>query len=134
MSLGIEELAGHYHQAWVDKDPEVIGELHTDDSVFHMHGVTDAAVGRPAVKELVATLLELVPDLHFEAKRIYLGADHLVFEYDMSGTSDGSGFVCDGADVIAVSNGLVAQGHLPGPRNARGPGTLPSLTATIPAA
>lgn len=109
MSLSIDELAGQYHQAWVDRDPGAIGALHTDDSVFHMHGVTEAATGRAAVTELVGSLLRLVPDLHFEAKRIYLGTDHVVFEYDMSGTSDGSGFVCDGVDVIAVSDGLVAR-------------------------
>jgi hypothetical protein len=96
MSASIDELAGQYHQAWADRDAEVIGGLHTDDSVFHMHGVTEAAVGRVAVTELVATLLRLVRDLHVEAKRFYLGTDHLVFEYDMSGTSDGSGFVCGG--------------------------------------
>ncbi len=109
MSLSIDELAGQYHQAWVDRDSGMIGALHTDDSVFHMHGVADAALGRAAVTELVATLLDLVPDLHFEAKRIYVGTDHVVFEYDMSGTSDGSGFVCDGVDVIAVRGGLVAR-------------------------
>jgi ketosteroid isomerase-like protein len=109
LSLSIEELAGQYHQAWVDRDPEVIIALHADDTVFHMHGVTEPAVGRAAVKDMIATLLTLVPDLHFEAKRIYVGADHIVFEYDMSGTSAGSPFVCDGVDVIAVTDGLVAR-------------------------
>jgi len=109
MSLSIHELAGQYHQAWTDHDSDAIASLHTEGSVFHMHGVSDPAVGRAAVRELVATLLRLVPNLHFEAKRVYVGSDHIVFEYDMSGTSDGSDFVCDGADVIAVSDGLVAR-------------------------
>ena len=74
-----------------------------------MHGVTDPAVGREPVRDLVASLLRLVPDLHFQAKRVYVGSDHIVFEYDMSGTSDVSHFVCDGADVIAVTDGLVAR-------------------------
>jgi hypothetical protein len=61
----------------------------------------------------VASLLTLVPDLHFEAKRVYLGADHIVFEYDMSGTAGGTSFICDGADVIAVTDRLGgAQGHV----------------------
>jgi len=109
MSLSIEELAGQYHQGWVDRDPDVIVVLHTEDSTFHMHGVTDPAVGRAAVRDLIASLLRLVPDLHFEAKRAYFGADHIVLEYDMSGTSGGSYFVCDGVDVIAVREGLVAR-------------------------
>ena len=62
-----------------------------------------------AVRDLIASLLGLVPDLHFEAKRFYIGSDHIVFEYDMSGTSDGTHFVCDGVDVIAVNDGLVAR-------------------------
>jgi hypothetical protein len=37
------------------------------------------------------------------------GDDHIVFEYDMSGTFDGSPFVCDGVDVIAVADGLVTR-------------------------
>jgi ketosteroid isomerase-like protein len=109
MSLNIEELAGQYHQAWVDRDPDAIVALHIEDSIFHMHGVTDPAIGRESVRDLIASLLGLVPDLHFEAKRAYFGTDHIVLEYDMSGTSEGSHFVCDGVDVIAVLDGLVAR-------------------------
>jgi ketosteroid isomerase-like protein len=109
LSLSIEDLAGQYHQGWVDRDPDVIAALHTEDSTFHMHGVADPAIGRGPVRDLVASLLTLVPDLHFEAKRVYLGADHIVFEYDMSGTTGGTSFMCDGADVIAVTDGLVAR-------------------------
>jgi ketosteroid isomerase-like protein len=107
LSLSIEDLAGQYHQAWTDRDPDVIVALHTDGSTFHIHGAAAPAVGRPAVRDLVAALLTLVPDLQFDAKRVYLGAEHIVFEYDMSGTSSGTHFVCDGADVIAVADGLV---------------------------
>jgi ketosteroid isomerase-like protein len=109
LSLSIEELAGQYHQGWADRSPEVVAALHTEDSTFHMHGVADPVVGRGPVLDLVVSLLTLVPDLQFEAKRVYVGTDHIVFEYDMSGTSNGSQFVCDGVDVIAVADGLVAR-------------------------
>jgi ketosteroid isomerase-like protein len=109
MSLTVEELAGQYHQAWADHKPTAIAALHSDDSVFHMHGVAPEAVGRTAVAALVTTLVSLMPDLAFALKRGYLGADHMVIEYAMSGTFGGSPFVCDGADVIAVSDGLVAR-------------------------
>jgi len=33
----------------------------------------------------------------------------IVFEYDMSGNVDGSPFICDGVDVIAITDGLVAR-------------------------
>ncbi len=109
MSLSIGELAGQSHQAWTDLDVDAIVALHTEDSVFHLHGVTDAATGRASIRQTIVALLGLVPDLHFDAKRAYLGADHLVLEYDMSGTVGESSFVCDGADVIAVQDGLVAR-------------------------
>ncbi len=109
MSLSIEALAGQYHQAWTDLDVDAIVALHTEDSVFHLHGVTDAATGRTAIRQTIVALLGLVPDLRFDAKRAYLGTDHLVLEYDMSGTAGGSPFTCDGADVIAVQDGLVAR-------------------------
>ena len=109
MSLSIADLAGEYHQGWVGRDADTIAALHTEDSTFHIHGLADPAVGRGPVRDLIASLLLLVPDLHFEAKRFYVGSDHIVLEYDMSGTSDGSHFVCDGVDVIAVDDGLVAR-------------------------
>ena len=109
MSLSIADLAGEYHQGWVGRDADTIAALHTEDSTFHIHGLADPAVGRGPVRDLIASLLALVPDLHFEATRFYVGSDHIVLEYDMSGTSDGSHFVCDGVDVIAVDDGLVAR-------------------------
>jgi len=109
MSITVEELAGKYHEAWTGLDVDAIVALHTESSVFHLHGVTDAATGRSSIHQTIDAMLELVPDLHFEAKRAYLGTDHIVLEYDMSGTVDGTHFVCDGADVIAVEEGLVAR-------------------------
>ena len=105
----VADLASQYHQGWVDRDPDTIVALHTEESTFHIHGLTDPAVGNKAVRGLIASLLTLVPDLHFEAKRFYVGTDHIVFEYDMSGTTEGVQFVCDGVDVIAVNDGLVAR-------------------------
>ncbi len=109
MSLTVRELAMAYHEAWVQLDPDAIIGLHSEDSVFHMHGAAQPATGKDAVKDLVAALLRLVPDLKFEPKRLYSGVDHIVFEYDMSGTLEGSPFVCDGVDVIAVEDGLVTR-------------------------
>lgn len=109
MGYTVEELAGLYHQSWVDRDPARIAALHTDDSVFHMHGMNDPVAGRDQVRDFIASLFKMVPDLHFEAKRGYLGADHIVLEYDMSGTFEKSHFVCDGVDVFLVADGLIAR-------------------------
>ncbi len=109
MSISVEELAMSYHQAWTDLDPAVIAALHSQDSVFHMHGVGDPATGRMAVRDMISSLLAFVPDLHFEIKRLHAGADHFALEYDMSGTFDGREFTCDGADIITVTDGLVTR-------------------------
>ncbi len=58
---------------------------------------------------LISTLVGLMPDLAFTLKRGYVAADHMVIEYAMSGTFGGSPFVCDGADVMAVKDGLIAR-------------------------
>lgn len=109
MSRTVNELAGPYAMAWAAHDANAVAALHTQDSIFHVHGLGDAALGVEAVRQLAAEFFALAPDLHFEAKRVYLGPDHLTFEYDMSGTTAGQPFVCDGVDVIAVSDGLVAR-------------------------
>ena len=80
MSLTVEELATAYHGAWVELDPDAIIALHSAQTVFHLHGATEAATGRDAVRELVFALFRLVPDLKFEPKRLYLGVDHIVFD------------------------------------------------------
>ena len=109
MTLTANELAGQYHQAWSGHRPEAITALHSADSVFHMHGVAPEAVGLTAVSALISSLIRLIPDLAFSVKRGYVGADHIVTEYQMSGTFGDSPFVCDGADVIAVHEGRVAR-------------------------
>jgi ketosteroid isomerase-like protein len=109
MGLTVEELAMTYHGAWVERDPDSIIALHSEDTVFHMHGAAEPANGKAAVRELIVALLRLVPDIAFAPKRLYSGDDHIVFEYDMSGTFDGTAFVCDGVDIIAVADGLVTR-------------------------
>jgi hypothetical protein len=40
---------------------------------------------------------------------VYIGVGHFVSEYQMSGSSQGKGFTCDGVDVIAVADGRIAR-------------------------
>jgi len=76
-------------------------------------------VGREAIRAAAADLFADSPDLGFEPVRVYLGDDHFVAEYVMTGTRDGKSFACDGTDVFTVSDDLVARkdsyglGHLP---------------------
>jgi uncharacterized protein (TIGR02246 family) len=42
------QLAAEYAEAWADHDPDAIVSLHTEDTVFHLHGDLRPATGRQA--------------------------------------------------------------------------------------
>ena len=109
MSKSLMEFAKEYSSAWAVHDPDAIAAMHTDDSVFDLHDVGEPATGRAAVRELIAALLNLVPDLRFELKRAHFGAEHFVTEYVMKGTVDGKSFAIAGADVFTMRDGLVGR-------------------------
>jgi uncharacterized protein (TIGR02246 family) len=109
MSDSIPELAVAYSQAWASHDPDAIIALHTEDAVFHLHDVIEPWVGREAIRAACAGLFADQPDLGFEPVRVYMGDDHFLSEYVMSGTRDGKSFACDGTDVFTVRDGLVAR-------------------------
>ena len=103
------ELAIKYSEAWAAHDPDAIVAMHTDDTVFHVHGGGEPNTGREAVREAIRTIFEQSPDLSFEPRRVHLGTDHYVTEYVMSGTAGGNAFSVDGVDVFTVEDGLIAR-------------------------
>ena len=109
MSEQTMQFAMRYSAAWAAHDPDAIVAMHTDDSVFHIHGGIEPVVGRDAVREAFATYLEQSPDLRFEPQRVHFGEDHFVSEYVVSGTREGTQFACDGTDVFTLREGLVAR-------------------------
>jgi ketosteroid isomerase-like protein len=110
MSIEIQELAARYGAAWAKHDLDAIMAMHTDDTVFHLHGGGEPAVGGAATREAIATVLAQWPDIRFERKRVYIGCGHFVSEYEMSATNaEGQLLVCDGVDVFAVKDGRVAR-------------------------
>ena len=110
MSIEVtQELAARYGAAWAEHDLDAILAMHTDDTVFHLHGFSEPATGLAAVRETIAATFARSPDLRFEKSRVYIGDEHFVSEYRMSGTSEGKPFACEGVDVIAVSDGLITR-------------------------
>ena len=109
MSKSLVEFAKEYSGAWAVHDPDAIAAMHTDDSVFDLHDVGTPATGRAAVRDLIAALLTVVPDLRFQLKRAHFGAEHFVTEYVMTGTADGKPFGIAGADVFTMRDGLVGR-------------------------
>lgn len=109
MSPAPQEFAMSYSRAWAEHDPDAIVAMHTDDTVFHMHGYAESATGRATVRDAIAALFDQSPDLHFESRRVHFGEDHFVSEYEVSGTADGKPFACEGVDVFTLRDGRVAR-------------------------
>ena len=105
----VQDLAVRYGAAWAAHDVDAIMALHTEDTVFHLHGGGEPAVGWTATREAFAKAMEEWPDIGFERKRVHIGSGHFVSEYEMSATRDGREIVCDGVDVFSVQDGLVAR-------------------------
>jgi len=110
MSAEVQDLAVRYGAAWAGRDLDAIMAMHTDDTVFHLHGGGEPAIGRGAAREAFAAALAAWPDIRFDRKRVHIGAEHFVSEYEMSATTvEGQLLVCDGVDVFAVVDGRVAR-------------------------
>jgi ketosteroid isomerase-like protein len=109
MSAEVQDLAVRYGAAWAAHDLDAIMALHTEDTVFHLHGDVAPAVGSAATREAFATALEQWPDIRFERKRVHIGSGQFVSEYEMTATQAGREIVCDGVDVFSVRDCLVAR-------------------------
>ena len=109
MSAEVQELAVRYGAAWAEHDLDAIMAMHTDETVFQLHGGGEPAVGRSAVREAFAAGMEQWPDIRFDRKRVHIGSGHFVSEYEMSATKDGRPIVCEGVDVFTVEGGLIAR-------------------------
>lgn len=109
MSPVPQEFAMNYSRAWAEHDPDAIVAMHTEDTVFHMHGYADSVTGPAMVRDAIAALFDQSPDLRFESRRVHLGEDHFVSEYEVSGTADGKPFACEGVDVFTLRDGRVAR-------------------------
>lgn len=110
MSVEIQDLAVRYGTAWAGRDLDAIMAMHTDETVFHLHGGGEPAIGHAATREAFAAALAEWPDIRFDRKRVHIGAQHFVSEYEMSATTaDGQLLVCDGVDVFSIDDGRVAR-------------------------
>lgn len=109
MGADVQELAVRYGAAWADRDVEAITAMHTEDTVYHLHGGGNPAVGLAATREAFAAALAQWPDLSFERTQVHIGERHFVSQYRMSATTEGRRITCDGVDVFLVDDGKVAR-------------------------
>jgi ketosteroid isomerase-like protein len=117
-----ELLAREYGEAWEGRDVEAILALHTADSVFHVHGAGEAAVGTDALRTALEAFYAAWHQPHFTERRLLLGQDHWVLEWTLNaraaGAISGDGIRVDaqgasvsfeGVDVITLRDGFVAS-------------------------
>src|ERR1700724_4736979 len=109
MSAEQIDLAMRSPAAWARHDPDAIVAMHTEDTVFHMHGMADPAIGAAATRDAIAALFVQAPDIKFQRKTAYFGEGHMVTEYVVSGTVDGVPFACDGVDVFQLRDGRIGR-------------------------
>ena len=90
MSIQIQELAERYGTAWAAHDLDAIMAMHTEDTVFHLHGGGEASVGLAATRAAFAAAASQWPDIRFVKTRVKIGEGHFVSEYQMNATADGT--------------------------------------------
>ncbi|WP_433566976.1 nuclear transport factor 2 family protein [Nocardia sp. CA-151230] len=112
MTTETRELFERYHACWVDRDPDRIVELHTADSIFHLHSGQEPARGRAAIREAAVGTFALLPDLAFHQISWRGGEDFWAVQFQMIWTSATGNRVCvDLADYVLIENGAVKEKH-----------------------
>jgi steroid delta-isomerase-like uncharacterized protein len=120
--LGLEALIDLYSAAWNRHDVDAILALHTDDAVFENHTSGGVAHGKLQIRELIDSVFETFPDLHFATRRAYFGESVAVLEWTASAThanpvvrgtqvfpATGKTLAWDGLDVLPLRGGLIAR-------------------------
>ncbi|MFI6284638.1 nuclear transport factor 2 family protein [Streptomyces sp. NPDC051018] len=112
MSARTRELFDRYHAGWEARDPDRIADLHTEDSIFHLHLGQPPARGRAEVRRAAAENFSLVPDLTFTMVSLRTGEDFWVVQFKLSGTAvTGVPLDADLADFVLVEAGAVKEKH-----------------------
>jgi hypothetical protein len=62
LSAEVQELAVRYGAAWADRDVNAITAMHSADTVYHLHGGGEPAIGLVATQEAFAAALVQWPD------------------------------------------------------------------------
>jgi len=81
----LRETIDAYNDAWNDHDVERIATMHAPDMVFENHTAGERAEGQEALAH-IAGIFESWPDIHFEARRLYVREDLVVQEWTATAT------------------------------------------------
>jgi steroid delta-isomerase-like uncharacterized protein len=117
----LERAIERYNDAWNDHDVDAIMEMHAPDMVFHNHTAGESAQGED-VRGHLESIFGTWPDIHFEARRLYVREGLVVQEWtataahtstmrrgDIVAEPTGRRITWDGMDVIPFEDGLVKR-------------------------
>ena len=104
----IADLLERCSSGWGSGDVEAILACHTQDTIFHHHGVADPAVGRVAVHAAFTNLLGTNEGLVTRKDRTTIGAAHAIVEYHVMVDVDGATMSSPAIDVFTFRDRLVA--------------------------
>jgi taurine dehydrogenase small subunit len=107
-----EAFVTRFNTVWNGHDVDGIMAMMTDDVVFEGSFGKDPwgtrAVGQAAVRELVASIMERIPDVRWDEHRHFVCPDHAVVEWVTTGTPrGGTRFEVYGCDVLMLRDGKI---------------------------
>ena len=113
MAFDGDAFVTRFNTVWNGHDLDGIMAMMTDDVVFEASFGKDPwgtrAVGRAAVREQIAEILQRIPDVRWDEIRHFACPELAVVEWITTGTPrDGTRFEVFGCDVLALRDGKIA--------------------------
>jgi steroid delta-isomerase-like uncharacterized protein len=117
------DLASRYSSAWAHHDPNAILALHSEDSVFEVHGGGLKATGLTEIRKALDTFFATWTQARFEPRGVLFGNGHFVAEWTLHATivslagvegtqnttATSQDIAIEGVDIIRVLNGRVTR-------------------------
>ena len=117
------DLAGRYASAWAHHDTDAILALHSEDSVFEVHGGGLKATGLTEIRQALDTFFATWTQARFEPRGVLFGTEHFVAEWTLHATivspagvagtqttaATSQDIAMEGVDIIRVVNGRVTR-------------------------
>ena len=113
MAFDGEAFVRRFGEVWTAHDLDGITDMFTDDVVFEAsfggEPFGTRAVGKAAARELIANMIERVPDIRWDEIRHFACPEHATVESVTSGTPrGGERFEVHLVDVLTIRDGKIA--------------------------
>ena len=113
MAFDGEAFVRQFSRVWNEHDLDGIIAMFTDDVVFEASFGEQPwgtrAVGKAAARELIASMIERVPDIRWDEIRHFVSPEHATVESVTTGSPrDGARFEVHLVDVLTLRDGRIA--------------------------